>query len=76
MNGSVHLSIHQYVRLSHFFHCFCHRIIIKFSGVIIMDKSDVHAKSHSQSSKAKVKELKRNFTLIWAFLALLYFNVR
>ena len=34
---------------------------MKFSGVIIIDKSDVHAKSHGQRSKGKVKEIKRTF---------------
>ena len=60
MNGSVHLSITT-VR------CFCHRIIMKISEVIIIDKSDVHVKSQGQRSKGRVKELKRNFTQIWAF---------
>ena len=41
---------------------------MKFSEVIIIVKSDVHAKSQGQRSKGKVKELKRNFTQIWAFL--------
>ena len=43
-------------------------IIMKFSEVIIIDNSDVHAKSQGQRSKGKVKELKRNLTQIWSFL--------
>ena len=38
---------------------------MKFSDVIIIDKSDVHAKSQGQRSKGKVKI---NFNQIWAFL--------
>ena len=64
MNGSVHPSVCP----SQIFRCLCHRIIMKFSEVIIIDKSDVHAKSQGQRSKGKVKELKRNFNQIWAFL--------
>ena len=41
---------------------------MKFSEVIIIDKSDVHARSQGQRSKGKVKELKRTFNQIWAFL--------
>ena len=40
---------------------------MKISEVIIIDKSDVHVKSQGQRSKGRVKELKRNFTQIWAF---------
>ena len=64
MNGSVHPSVCP----SQLFRCLCHRIIMKFSEVIIIDKSDVHAKSQGQRSKGKVKELKRTFNQIWAFL--------
>ena len=35
--------------------------------VIIINKSDVHAKSQGLRSKNKVKELKSNFTQIWVF---------
>ena len=41
---------------------------MKFSKVIIINKSYVHAKSQGQRSKVMVKELKRNLTQIWAFL--------
>ena len=34
-----------------------HRIIMKFSGVITMVKSDVHAKGQDQRSKVKVTEV-------------------
>ena len=37
--------------------CSHHRIIIKFSGVITNDKSDVHAKGQGQRSKVKVTEV-------------------
>ena len=36
--------------------CSHHRIIMKFSGVITMVKSDVHAKGQGQRSKVKVTE--------------------
>ena len=37
--------------------CSHHRIIMKFSGVITMVKSDVHAKGQGQRSKVKVTEV-------------------
>ena len=48
------------VRLSvtHFSQCFCHRIIMKFSGVLTNHKSDVHAIGQGQRSKVKVTEVK------------------
>ena len=51
--------------------CFHHRIIMKFSGVITNDKSDVHAKDQGQRSKVKVTEVNtqlnrfRTVTLVW-----------
>ena len=48
-----------------------HRIIMKFSGVITNDKSDVHAKGQGQRSKIKVTEVNtqlnrfRTVTLVW-----------
>ena len=46
-----------------------HRIIMKFSGVITMDRSDVHAKGQGQRSKVKVTEvntqLSRFRTPVW-----------
>ena len=38
--------------------CPLHRIIMKFSGVITNDQSEVHAKDESQRSKVKVTEVK------------------
>ena len=64
MNDSVHPSVCP----SQLFRCLCHRMIMEFSEVIIIDKNDVHAKSQGQRSKGKVKELKRTFNQIWAFL--------
>ena len=65
---SVCLSVCLSVRLSHLFH---HPIIMKFSGVITMVKSDVHAKGQGQRSKVKVTEVNtqlsrfRTLTLVW-----------
>ena len=41
--------------------CSLDRIIMQFSGVIIIDKSDAHAKGQCQGSKIKVAELKISF---------------
>ena len=56
---SVCLSVCLSVRLSvtPFSPCSHHRIIMKFSGVITMVKSDVHAKGQGQRSKVKVTEV-------------------
>ena len=43
--------------------CYHHHIIIKFSGVITMDRSDVHAKGQGQKSKVKVTEVKTQLSL-------------
>ena len=50
------LSVCPSVRLSvtPFWLCSHHRIIMKFSGVITSDRSDVHAKGQGQRSKVKV----------------------
>ena len=40
-------------------------IIMKFSGVITNDKSDVHAKGQGQRSKVKVTEVKIQFSRFW-----------
>ena len=45
--------------ITHFSQCSCHRIILKFSGVITIDKRDVHA--NDQRSKVKVTEVKTQF---------------
>ena len=56
---SVRLSVCLSVRLSvtPFWLCSHHPIIMKFSGVITSDKSDVHAKGQGQRSKVKVTEV-------------------
>ena len=41
-----------------FWQCSCHCIILKFSGVITIDRRDVHAKGQGQRSKVKVTEVK------------------
>ena len=70
---SVRLSVRPSVRLSvtPFSPCSHHRIIIKFSGVITMVISDVHAKGQGQRSKVKVTEVNtqlsrfRTLTPVW-----------
>ena len=70
---SVCLSVCLSVRLSvtPFWLCSHHRIIMKFSGVITNDKSDVHAKGQGQRSKVKVTEVNtqlnrfRTVTPVW-----------
>ena len=60
---SVCLSVRLSVRLSvtPFWLCSHHRIIMKFSGVIINDQSKVHAKGQGQRSKVKVTEVTTQF---------------
>ena len=70
---SVRPSVRLSVRLSvtPFWLCSHHPIIMKFSGVITSDKSDVHAKGQGQRSKVKVTEVTtqlhrfRTVTLVW-----------
>ena len=74
---SVCLCVRPSVRLSvrpsvtPFWLCSHHRIIMKFSGVITNDKSDVHVKGHGQRSKVKVTEVTtqlyrfRTVTPVW-----------
>ena len=51
--------------------CSSHRIIMKLSGVITVDKSDVHARGQGQRSKVKLTEVKtqlsrfRTVTPVW-----------
>ena len=45
--------------------CFHDRIIMKFSGVITMVKSDVHAKGQGQRSKVKVTEVNTQLSRFW-----------
>ena len=60
------------VRPSHLFSpCSHHRIVMKFSEVMTMDRSDVHAKGQGQRSKVKVTEVNtqlscfRTLTPVW-----------
>ena len=70
---SVCLSVRPSVRpsVTPFWLCSHHRIIMKFSGVITSDRSDVHAKGQGQRSKVKVTEVTtqlnrfRTVTPIW-----------
>ena len=70
---SVRLSVCPSVRpsVTPFSPCSHHRIIMKFSGVITMVKSDVHAKGQGQTSKVKVTEVNtqlnrfRTLTPVW-----------
>ena len=54
MVQSVRLSVR--LSVTPFWLCSHHRIIMKFSGVITSDRSDVHAKGQGQRSKVKVTE--------------------
>ena len=81
MTGSVRPSVCPSVCLSvrlsvcpsvtPFWLCSHHRIIMKFSGVITMDRSDVHAKGQGQRSKVKVTDVStqlscfRTVTPVW-----------
>ena len=66
---SVRLSV--CLSVTPFWLCSHHRIIMKFSGVITNDKSDVHAKGQGQRSKVKVTEVNtqlnrfRTVTPLW-----------
>ena len=69
MTGSVRPSV--CLSVTPFSACSHHRIIMKFSGVITMDRSDVHAKGQGQRSKVKVTEVNtqlsrfRTLTPVW-----------
>ena len=73
MTGPVRPSVRVSVRpsVTPFSLCSHHHIIMKFSGVIAMDWSDVHIKGQGQSSKVKVTEVKtqlsgfRAVTPVW-----------
>ena len=60
-----------YLSVTPFSLCSCHRVIMKLSEVITIDKSDVRAKVHGQRSKVKVTEVKtqlncfRTVTPVW-----------
>ena len=55
MVQSIRLSV--YLSITHFLLCFHHRIIMKFSGIITNDRSDVHARGEGHRSKVKVTEV-------------------
>ena len=61
MNGYFRLSVCPSV--IPFWQCSCHCIIVKFSGVIANDKSDVYAKGQGQGQKSKVKVTEVNTQL-------------
>ena len=62
-NASFCPPVRPSVCLSHLFSlCSCHRIIMKFSGVNTIDKSDVHGRGQGQRSKVKVTEVKTQFS--------------
>ena len=73
MNGSVRPSVRPFVcpSVTPSWLCSHHRIIMKFSGVITSDRSDVHAKGEGQRSKVKVTEVTtqlnrfRTVTPVW-----------
>ena len=46
-----------------FWQLFSHPIILKFSVVVTIDKSDVHAKGQGQRSKVKVTEVTNSFRI-------------
>ena len=48
-----------------FWLCSHHPIIMKFSGVITSDKSEVHAKGRGQRSKVKVTEVTTQLYRFW-----------
>ena len=60
---SVHPSVCPSV--TPFSPCSHHCIIMKFSGVITMVKSDVHAKGQGQRSKVKVTEVNTQLSRFW-----------
>ena len=72
-NTDTRLSVCLSVRpsVTPFWLCSHHRIIMKFSGVITSDRSDVHAKGQGQRSKVKVTEVTtllnrfRTVTPVW-----------
>ena len=48
-----------------FWQCSFHRIILKFSGVITIDRHEVLPKGHGQRSKVKVTEVMTPFSSFW-----------
>ena len=56
------IRLYVYPSFTAFGQCSSHRIIMKFSGVITIDKRNVHAKGQGQGSKVKVTEFKTQFS--------------
>ena len=50
-----------------FFKCCSHRVVMKVSRVITINKSDVHTKGQGQGSKVRITEIKIIFASVWAF---------
>ena len=69
MNGSVHPSVRPSIcpSVTPFWLCSHHRIIMKFSGVITSDRSDVHAKGQGQRSKVKVTKVTTQLHRFYCF---------
>ena len=61
MVQSVRLSVRPSSRHCSFSLCSYHHTIIKFSGVITIDRSHVHAKGQCHRSKIKVTDVKTQF---------------
>ena len=61
---SVRPSVHPSVCHT-FSPCSRHRIMMKFSGVITIDKSNIHAKGQDQRSKVKVTDVKTQLNGFW-----------
>ena len=65
MVQSVPLSVRTFVSVTPFSLCCQHRIVVKFWGVITIDRSNVHTKG--LRSKVKATEVKTNVATIRAF---------
>ena len=52
----------------------CHHTIMRFSGVINIDKSDLHAKCQGQRSKVRVTEVKKQLSHFWD-VTLVWINI-
>ena len=61
LHGSWDKILQRRTSVTPFSLCSCHRIIMKFSGVITINKSNVHAKGQGQKSNIKVTEVKTQF---------------
>ena len=62
MNASVRMSVCPSVRHT-FFTMFHHRIIMKFSGIITMDISDVHAKIKGKGRRSRSQRSKPDLAI-------------